>query len=74
VEVRFIAEGSERTRVELEHRLLENYGEQAEMMKSIFDSDGGWTGIMERFATQAAVGALSAEVNCPADQLAEQAK
>jgi hypothetical protein len=74
VEVRFIAEGSERTRVELEHRLLENYGEQAEMMQSIFDSDGGWTGIMARFATRAAGGALSAEVTCPTDQQAEQPK
>jgi hypothetical protein len=72
VEVRFIAEGAERTRVELEHRLLENYGEQAEMMRSIFDSDGGWTGIMARFATQAAGGALSTEAACSADQLADQ--
>jgi hypothetical protein len=54
--------------VELEHRLLENYGEQAEMMRSIFDSDGGWTGIFSRFATKAAGGALSSEVACPADQ------
>jgi uncharacterized protein YndB with AHSA1/START domain len=68
VEVRFIAEGSERTRVELEHRLLENYGEQAETMRSILDSDGGWTSIMERFASQAAGGRLSSEVACPADQ------
>ena len=74
VEVRFIAEGSERTRVELEHRLLENYGEQAEIMQSIFDSDGGWTGIMARFATQAAGGALSTEVTCSADQRADQPK
>jgi hypothetical protein len=62
VEVRFIAEGAERTRVELEHRLPENYGEQAEMMQSIFDSDGGWTGILTRFAAQAAGAALSTEV------------
>jgi len=74
VEVHFIAESSERTRVELEHRLLENYGEQAGMMQSIFDSGGGWTGIMARFATQAAGGALSTEVPCSANQLADQAK
>jgi uncharacterized protein YndB with AHSA1/START domain len=74
VEVRFIAEGSERTRVELEHRLLENYGEQAEMMKSIFDSDGGWTGIMARFAAQAAGALLSAEEPCSAGQLAAPTK
>jgi uncharacterized protein YndB with AHSA1/START domain len=74
VEVRFIAEGSERTRVELEHRLLENYGEQAGMMQSIFDSDGGWTGILTRFAAQAAGAALSTEVVCSADQLADQPK
>jgi len=74
VEVQFIAEGSERTRIELEHRLLENYGEQAGMMQSIFDSDGGWTGIINRFAAQAAGAALSTEVACPANQLADQPK
>ena len=74
VEVRFIAEGSERTRVELEHRLLENYGEQAGMMQSIFESDGGWTGILTRFAAQAAGAALSTEVACSVDQFADQPK
>src|SRR5262245_60512864 len=59
VEVRFVAEGSEKTRVDLEHRLLENYGEAAETMQSIFDSDGGWTGILARFAIYAAGAGLS---------------
>lgn len=74
VEVRFIAEGSEKTRVELEHRLLENYGEQAKVMQSVFDSDGGWTGILARFAARATGTALKQEVGCSAGQLAEERK
>src|SRR5271169_1256243 len=42
VEVKFIAEDSARTRVELEHRKLENYGDKAEMMRALFDSPGAW--------------------------------
>lgn len=53
VEVRFIREGADRTKVELEHRDLEHYGEKAEMMRSIFDSDGGWSGILQRFVQTA---------------------
>ena len=60
--------------MELEHRLLENYGEQAEMMQSILDSDGGYSGILTRFAAQAAGAALSTEVACSANQLADQPK
>jgi uncharacterized protein YndB with AHSA1/START domain len=42
VEVNFTAEGAERTRVELEHRKLERYGDKAEMMRAMFDSPGAW--------------------------------
>ena len=42
VEVRFIAEAAERTRVELEHRKLERYGDKAEMMRALFDGPGAW--------------------------------
>jgi hypothetical protein len=53
VEVRFVAMGPAQTRVELEHRQLENYGETAQQMQGIFDSDGGWRGILQRFASHA---------------------
>lgn len=50
VEVRFVAEDETRTRVELEHRGLEAYGENAEQLYAIFDSPDGWTDILDRFA------------------------
>jgi uncharacterized protein YndB with AHSA1/START domain len=53
VEVRFIAESPERTRVELEHRLLDRYGERRDEMHKTFDSPGGWTGLLELFAKRA---------------------
>jgi hypothetical protein len=52
--VRFHAEGDGRTRVELEHRGLETYGERAEEMRGIFDSDGGWRGLLGLFAAATA--------------------
>jgi len=52
VEIRFTREGTG-TRVELEHRLLERYGDKAHQMRGIFDSDGGWTGLLARFAAHA---------------------
>lgn len=54
VEVRFIEEGRERTRVELEHRKLERYGDQAQMMRAIFDSAEGWMGTLELLKNAAA--------------------
>ena len=50
VEVQFIAEGSERTRVILEHRKLEAYGDKAEMMRAMFDGDQAWIGTLQAFA------------------------
>ncbi|HEX3919074.1 MAG TPA: SRPBCC family protein [Caulobacteraceae bacterium] len=49
VEVTFTREG-ERTRVDLEHRHLENMGEGAEGARAQFDSDGGWGGLLQMFA------------------------
>jgi uncharacterized protein YndB with AHSA1/START domain len=48
VEVRFISEGANATRVELEHRKFEQMGAEggAKMRK---DVDGGWPGMLERF-------------------------
>ena len=56
VEVRFIAEGSEGTRVELEHRHLDRYGARRDEMRAIFDSEGGWSGLLESFARTASAG------------------
>jgi hypothetical protein len=46
---RFIAEGKG-TRVELEHRRLDRYGERREEMRRIFDTEGDWGKLLEMFA------------------------
>lgn len=59
VEVRFTPEETgpvTRTRVDLEHRGLESFGERAEQMRAIFGSDGGWNGLLQRFAAAAPEG------------------
>jgi uncharacterized protein YndB with AHSA1/START domain len=53
VEVRFVAEGKDGTRVELEHRRLELYGARGEEMRGIFDSEMGWKGLLDAFAAHA---------------------
>ena len=53
VEVRFIPDG-DATRVELEHRHLERFGDRADAMKGTFESPGGWGGILEGYAAVAA--------------------
>ncbi|MDF2809974.1 MAG: hypothetical protein K0S56_1005 [Microvirga sp.] len=53
VEVRFIPEGNA-TRVELEHRDIERFGDQAEAARGALDSPGGWSGLLERFAAAVA--------------------
>ena len=54
VEVRFVAEGPERTRVQLEHRNLDRHGEGWEGVSGAVDSDGGWPLYLQRFAEVAA--------------------
>ena len=53
VEVRFIAEGNARTRVELTHRKLERYGDKAQAMRAMFDSDGAWIATLRIMAKSA---------------------
>jgi len=50
IEVRFIAEDSEHTRVELEHRNIERHGEGWEKMRDAVGSPGGWLRGLEAFA------------------------
>jgi uncharacterized protein YndB with AHSA1/START domain len=52
VEVRFIAEGPTRTRVELEHRAFDRHGAGAEAVHGAVDQ--GWSYCLELFAQQAA--------------------
>ena len=53
VEVRFIAEAPERTRVELEHRHLDRHGDGWEQMRDSIGSGRGWSMLLERFADAA---------------------
>jgi uncharacterized protein YndB with AHSA1/START domain len=50
VEVRFIAEAPDRTRVELEHRNLDRHGEGWEAVREGVDSGDGWPLYLRRFA------------------------
>jgi uncharacterized protein YndB with AHSA1/START domain len=52
VEVRFIAEAPDRTRVELEHRNLDRHGPGWETERDGVGGDQGWPLYLERFAEQ----------------------
>jgi uncharacterized protein YndB with AHSA1/START domain len=54
VEVRFFAEGGERTRVELEHRNLERHGPGWEPERDAVGGDEGWPLYLRRFAERVA--------------------
>jgi uncharacterized protein YndB with AHSA1/START domain len=56
-EVRFIPEGPDRTRVELEHRHLERHGEGWEAMRDAVGSPNGWQGGLALFAAACHSGA-----------------
>ncbi|MBM3502585.1 MAG: ATPase [Alphaproteobacteria bacterium] len=50
VEVRFLAQGEQATRVQLEHRHLERFGEGADAVRGALDGEGGWPGMLRLFA------------------------
>jgi uncharacterized protein YndB with AHSA1/START domain len=54
VEVRFIAESPDRTRVELEHRNLDRHGEGWEAERDAVGGDQGWPLYLNRFAERIA--------------------
>jgi uncharacterized protein YndB with AHSA1/START domain len=53
VEVRFIPDGASATRVELEHRNLERFGDRADVLRTQIDSPEGWGGLLQLFAQAA---------------------
>jgi Activator of Hsp90 ATPase homolog 1-like protein len=50
VEVRFLPEGPDRTRVVLEHRDLDAYGADAAAMHATFESPGAWDATLAAYA------------------------
>jgi len=50
VEIRFVAETPERTRVELEHRHLDRHGTGWESLRDGIDDDAGWPLYLTRYA------------------------
>jgi uncharacterized protein YndB with AHSA1/START domain len=50
VEVRFISEAPDRTRVDLEHRKIERHGDGWEQLRDQLGDPGGWPGVLDRYA------------------------
>ncbi len=53
IEIRFVAQSSSATRVELEHRRLDRYGARRDEMRRIFDTEGDWGRLLGMFANAA---------------------
>jgi uncharacterized protein YndB with AHSA1/START domain len=54
LELRFLVNGKNRTRVELEHRHLDRYGARRDEMRRIFETEGDWGRLLASFARVAA--------------------
>jgi len=53
IEVLFIAQGEDATRVELVHRKLDRYGARRDEMRRIFDTEGDWGRLLAAMAARA---------------------
>lgn len=53
VEVRFIPDGANATRVELEHRDMDRFGDRAGAFREQIDSPEGWGGLLQLFVQSA---------------------
>ena len=53
VEVTFAALAGNKTRVVMEHRLFEKYGEEGAKIRAAVDSPDGWAGLLKMFAATA---------------------
>ena len=51
VEIRFVAETTQRTRLELEHRNIERHGPGWEGVRDGVADDAGWTLYLDRYAS-----------------------
>lgn len=56
VEVTFTAVGPETTHVKVEHRGMEKYGADQEIVSKAFSSEQGWPGILKLFVARARLG------------------
>ncbi len=61
VEVRFIAEEPNRTRVELNHRHLDRHGDGWENVRDGVGSPDGWNSGLHRFASWVAAGSVASD-------------
>jgi Activator of Hsp90 ATPase homolog 1-like protein len=59
VEVTFTPIGPDTTRVDLEHRNIERFGDKIEPARAALDSEGGWSGILKIYAETAEAGTSS---------------
>src|SRR5260370_7465187 len=51
IEIRFIAQGSASTRVDLEHRKLDRFGALRDEIRRIFETEGDWGLLLAAFAS-----------------------